>query len=69
MQKDFKQTQKTPKTNRMLSDDSGTREAEIAALAYELWQERGCPEGSPEIDWFRAEHELSELTLVTPLAA
>ena len=29
----------------------------IAALAYELWQARGCPEGSPEEDWFRAESE------------
>lgn len=31
---------------------------DIAALAYELWQERGCPEGSPEEDWYRAEQEL-----------
>jgi hypothetical protein len=31
---------------------------QIAALAYALWQERGCPEGSPEEDWFRAEAEL-----------
>jgi hypothetical protein len=28
--------------------------SDIAALAYELWQARGCPEGSPEEDWFRA---------------
>jgi hypothetical protein len=32
----------------------------IAALAYQLWQGRGCPEGSPEIDWFRAERELCQ---------
>jgi hypothetical protein len=31
---------------------------EIAARSYELWQERGYPIGSPEIDWFRAEEEL-----------
>jgi hypothetical protein len=31
---------------------------QIAALAYTLWQERGCPEGSAEEDWFRAEKEL-----------
>ncbi len=30
----------------------------IAALAYELWQGRGCPEGSPEEDWHRAVEEL-----------
>jgi Protein of unknown function (DUF2934) len=35
-----------------------TRE-HIAALAYFLWQERGCPEGSPEVDWLEAEAELS----------
>jgi hypothetical protein len=28
---------------------------EICALAYSLWQARGCPEGTPEEDWFRAE--------------
>jgi hypothetical protein len=27
---------------------------DIAALAHALWHERGCPEGSPEQDWFRA---------------
>ena len=27
---------------------------DIAALAHELWRERGCPEGSPEEDWHRA---------------
>jgi hypothetical protein len=31
---------------------------QIASLAYALWQQRGCPEGSPEEDWFRAEQEL-----------
>ena len=32
---------------------------EIASLAYRLWQQRGCPEGSPEADWLRAEQELA----------
>lgn len=31
---------------------------EIAALAHELWLARGCPEGSPEEDWFKAAHLL-----------
>ena len=26
----------------------------ITALAHHYWQARGCPEGSPEEDWFRA---------------
>jgi hypothetical protein len=32
--------------------------ADIAALAYELWQARGRPHGSPEEDWFHAAEEL-----------
>ena len=31
---------------------------EIAALAYSLWQARGCPEGTPDDDWFKAEEVL-----------
>lgn len=31
---------------------------EIAARAYEIWQARGCPEGSSQEDWFRAAEEL-----------
>ena len=30
----------------------------IKLAAYYLWQERGCPFGSPEVDWFRAEEQL-----------
>ncbi len=33
-------------------------EKSIAALAYQLWLGRGCPIGSPEVDWLRAEEEL-----------
>ncbi|MBV9297170.1 MAG: DUF2934 domain-containing protein, partial [Acidobacteriaceae bacterium] len=28
---------------------------EIRLLAYQLWIERGCPLGTPEVDWFEAE--------------
>ena len=31
---------------------------EISRLAYELWQARGCPSGSAEIDWLQAEEQL-----------
>jgi len=31
---------------------------EIAALAHELWVERGSPEGSAEEDWLKAEEQL-----------
>jgi len=31
---------------------------ETAELAYELWTKRGCPQGSPQEDWFCATDEL-----------
>lgn len=33
---------------------------EISERAYRCWHERGCPGGSPEVDWDRAERELTE---------
>jgi hypothetical protein len=30
-------------------------ESEIATVAYQLWLERGCPIGSDQEDWYRAE--------------
>ena len=33
-------------------------EHEISALARAVWEARGCPEGLPEEDWFRAERAL-----------
>jgi Protein of unknown function (DUF2934) len=33
-------------------------EDQIATRAYQLWQERGCPIGSPEQDWLEAERQL-----------
>jgi hypothetical protein len=44
-------------------------EAEIASRAYELWQERGCPVGSDQEDWFRAEEELRSGTGTVATAA
>lgn len=31
---------------------------QIARLAYSYWEARGCPDGSAEEDWLRAEREL-----------
>jgi|ERR1035438_3450672 hypothetical protein len=31
---------------------------DIARLAHQLWQDRGCPQGSPDEDWFQAAHQL-----------
>jgi len=30
---------------------------DIAVRAYALWEARGCPEGSPDADWFQAARE------------
>ena len=42
----------------------------VAKLAYQLWERRGRPCGSPEVDWFAAERAVySSLVasgLVTP---
>jgi len=38
--------------------DDLQRVRKIAVLAYQFWQERGCPLGTPEEDWFRAEREI-----------
>ena len=31
---------------------------QIERLAYQFWEERGCPQGSPDEDWYRAERSL-----------
>lgn len=31
---------------------------ECSQLAYSIWQQRGCPEGTAEADWFEAEEQL-----------
>ena len=33
-------------------------EEQIATRAYQLWQKRGCPIGSPEQDWLEAQRQL-----------
>ena len=32
----------------------------VAKLAYTLWEQRGRPFGSPEVDWFAAERAVYE---------
>jgi peroxiredoxin len=43
-----------PKTPLEVREMSFPKET-IASLAYSLWEQRGSPEGTPEIDWFKAE--------------
>ena len=41
----------------VVAERAATHE-EIARLAYDFWEARGRPLGSPEEDWFAAEQEL-----------
>ena len=60
------QTRRVPKP----ATGNGSREipatlnpdhTEISRLAYLYWLERGCPIGSPEQDWSRAEQDLKNV--------
>lgn len=53
---DPRQPQQPETVNRSITNEA------IAARAYELWQLRGCPIGSAEIDWLEAEQELQSRT-------
>src|SRR5436305_1585116 len=48
------------------SSESLDRSA-VAARAYALWQERGCPIGSDQEDWFQAERELKSPPAATAI--
>lgn len=39
----------------------------VAKLAYKLWEERGRPLGSPEVDWFAAERAMYSALLASGL--
>jgi len=36
-----------------------SHEKTISDLAYHLWQARGCPAGSSEVDWAEAERQVN----------
>lgn len=42
-----------------MDDFAGDAQHVTAKLAYQLWEERGRPFGSPEVDWFAAEKALA----------
>ena len=41
----------------------------VARLAYKLWEERGRPSGSPQVDWFAAERALYSALVAAGLVA
>ena len=46
------------KVNSQSPSLASLKEQDVAELAYQRWVERGCPQGSPEEDWFEAESAL-----------
>jgi Protein of unknown function (DUF2934) len=36
---------------------------EVTVLAHELWKARGCPPGTPDEDWFKAERQIAASTI------
>ena len=41
----------------------------VARLAYQYWERRGMPLGSPEVDWFAAERALYESLVASGLVS
>jgi hypothetical protein len=41
----------------------------VARLAYQHWERRGMPLGSPEVDWFAAERALYESLVASGLVS
>jgi hypothetical protein len=60
VQRDVKITSRSQQDIRRLADAvrPDLSQQEIASLAYSIWQERGCPLGSAEEDWFEAKRRL-----------
>ena len=43
-----------------IESQSEAQQRDIEKLAYALWQHRGCPEGSAEVDWLEAEETVRQ---------
>jgi hypothetical protein len=57
MQQQLKKTTASDETFWRKISEPQSRE-QIAVLAYEFWQTRGCPDGTSTEDWFRAEQKI-----------
>ena len=45
-------------SNNTVAESAGPTHEEIAQRAYQYWEARRWPIGSPEEDWFRAEQDI-----------
>jgi hypothetical protein len=48
----------TEKNGQKPTTNSRPTTEEIAARAYKIWQQQGCPEGREEQHWWQAEQEI-----------
>jgi hypothetical protein len=62
-------TDQNPSLRLDTESDLTSEDAEIEALAHDFWLERGCPVGSPEVDWHRATEEVRRRREYTRAAA
>jgi Protein of unknown function (DUF2934) len=56
----------TKKEIRKLPAKATPNHETISALAYDFWVSRGRPDGSPDVDWHRAEAELRKIPTDIP---
>jgi hypothetical protein len=49
---------KTPMPEQQRAEDANGHDEEIRPLAYQKWQEAGCPEGDGVQYWLAAEKEI-----------
>jgi hypothetical protein len=64
-----KEAESTPTSVTKVDADSSEEHEAIERLAYWYWEQRGCPIGSPEEDWYRAENELRRPSSATAASA
>ena len=61
--------QSTHKINMVSRPEAPVDPETVEAMAYQLWLQRGCPIGSDQEDWYRAEAELRDMNRADPQAA
>jgi len=61
--------QPTPKINMANRSEAPVDPETIGAMAYQFWLQRGCPVGTDQEDWYRAEAELKDKNQANPRAA
>jgi DUF2934 family protein len=65
----FRQTQEITRNGPAESTNFHPEPDQIEALAYQHWLNRGCPIGTADEDWLKAEEELRSLTVPVRRAA